>query len=473
MDLTTLDATRLSELIAAREVSCAEVMAACFDRIEAVNAGVNAIVALRDRDAAMAEARSADTRSPQGWLHGIPVAVKDLSDAAGLPTSRGSPLFAGAGPAETDSLFVARMRAAGAIVIGKTNTPEFGLGSHTVNPVYGATQNAYAPGRSAGGSSGGTAVALATGMQWVADGSDMMGSLRNPAGWGNVYGFRPTRGRVPASSEGDLYLHLLATAGPMARSPEDLGQLLDVMSGADPRLPLSFDAPRVTGRLKADLKGRRIGWVGDWGGAWPMEDGLLAHCEAALKSFEALGCEIVPLPAPFPAEALWQAWIDLRSLAVAGSEGPLLDVPENRPLLRRDAIWEIEQGRALSAGDILRASATRSRWFRRAMELFAEVDALVMPTAQCWPFPIDWDHPKEIAGVAMDTYHRWMECVIPASILGLPAVAVPAGFGPEGMPIGLQIVGPVKGDLEVLQLAQGWHAETGWPRKRPALRDQA
>ena len=473
MDLTELDAGSVINSMQSGEVSASDVMAACLDRIAAVNPQVNAIVALRDCDDLMAEARDADEArargEAKGWLHGMPIAVKDLANVAGLTTSMGSPALAGFRP-KADDLFVARMRAAGAIFIGKTNAPEFGLGSHTTNPVYGPTLNPYAPDRSSGGSSGGAAASLAAGMQWVCDGSDMMGSLRNPAGWNNVYGFRPSFGRIPGEPQGDLYLHPLATMGPMGRSPEDMAQLLDIMSGPDPRQPLSLEPETYAGRLDADLKGRRIGWIGDWGGAWPMEQGVMAYCQAAIARFRDLGVEIVDLPAPMPSDELWQAWTILRSYAVAARVGPLYDRPEMRAQLRQDAIWEIERGRAYSGQDIQKASLLRSKWALKAAELFETLDAIAMPSAQCWPFPVDWDHPKQIAGQDMDTYHRWMECVIPASLIGLPAAGVPAGAGDNGLPMGLQIVGPYRGDLGVLQLCQGWHQMTQYPQVIPALR---
>ncbi|WP_407492079.1 amidase [Pseudooceanicola sp. MF1-13] len=466
MTLTDLSATKLLAMLHAREVTAAEVMQACLDCIAQENPPLNAIVALKDTDALMEAAAQADKDGPSGALWGLPMAVKDTANAVGFPGTLGSPILAKFIP-KRDDLHVARMRAAGAIFIGKTNVPEFGLGSHSVNPVYGATRNPYDTGRSVGGSSGGAAASLASRMQWAVDGSDMMGSLRNPAGWANVYGFRPSFGLVPADPDRDLYLHPLATSGPMARSPEDLALLLDVQAGRDPRVPSSYDDGPFATQLDADLKGRRVAWLGDWGGAWPMDDGVIATCEAALNTFDMLGCTVESLPAPFPAEDLWQSWIDLRSFAVAGSLGPLYDNPDYRPLIREDAIWEIERGRALSAQQIMRASSIRSNWFRKASELFQTYDALIAPTAQVWPFPVDWAHPKQIAGQQMDTYHRWMECVIPCSLIGLPGVAVPAGFGDNGLPMGLQFIGPHRGDLGVLQLAQGWHQATGWPDKRP------
>ena len=278
-------------MIARREISAAELMEATLARIDEVNPKLNAIVAQIDFDAAMDLARAADRGPVKGPMHGLPLAIKDLADAKGLPTSMGSPVYKDAGPAPKDDIMVARMRAAGALIIGKTNTPEFGLGSHTYNPVWGATRNAWDPSRSAGGSSGGAAVALTTGMMPIADGSDMMGSLRNPAGWANIYGYRPSWGLVPSEPEGDAFLHQLSTAGPMGRSPADVAMTLTVQAGHDPRQPHGRDLPDIA-HLNADLKGKRIGWLGDWGGGLPMDAGILDTCEAALKVFDDLGCTV-------------------------------------------------------------------------------------------------------------------------------------------------------------------------------------
>lgn len=462
-----MSALDLSAAIAARQVSATEVMAATLARIEAVNGSVNAIVSLRDADALMAEARAADAASPKGWLHGIPMAIKDLANAQGLPTSMGSPLFAGT-IADSDDISIARLRAAGAIFIGKTNTPEFGLGSHSINPVFGPTCNPYDTARSAGGSSGGAGVALATGMLSVADGSDMMGSLRNPAGWNNVYGMRPSWGLVPSEPQGDTFLHQLSTAGPMARNPRDLAALLDTMAGVDPRQPhgRAQDAslPQIDG-APGDM---RIGWLGDWGGALAMEAGVRDTCEAALGQMAQIGVTVDNLAAPFDRDALWQAWTTLRSWAVAGGLAALYDDPAKRDHLKDSAIWEVERGLVLSAMDVHRASVIRSDWFKTAAQLYETYDVLALPTAQMWPFDVTIDWPREIAGQAMDTYHRWMEVVIPASLIGLPVVNVPAGFGgPHDLPMGLQLIGPRGGDAKLLQLADRWHQLTDWPARRP------
>ncbi|PWE30488.1 amidase [Maritimibacter sp. 55A14] len=453
-------------MLARREIGAEEVMRATLARIEAVNPEINAIVSLRDGDDLLAEARAADAAPRKGWLHGVPLAVKDLANAAGLPTSRGSPLFAGE-IAAADDLHIARLRAAGAIVIGKTNTPEFGLGSHTFNPVFGATRNPYDPARSAGGSSGGAAAALATGMLAVVDGSDMMGSLRNPAAWCNVYGMRPSWGRVPSEPQVDTFLHQLSTNGPMARNPRDLAALLDSMSGPDPRQPHGADAAPCLPDIGADVAGRRIGWLGDWGGAYPMEEGILALCETALHGLEALGCPVEPLAPPFPAAQIWQGWTVLRSWAVAASLGPLHADPDHRAALKPEALWEIERGLRLDGMEIHRASVIRSDWFAAAARLFETFDVLALPAAQVWPFPLGWRYPDRIAGQEMDSYHRWMEVVVPASLAGLPAISLPAGFGPQGLPMGLQIIGPRGADACLLQLARAWHEATDWPGARP------
>jgi amidase len=454
-----------SEALAEGSLTAEALMEATLARIEAVNRQVNAIVSLRSADALMAEARAADAVPRSGWLHGIPMAIKDLADARGLPTSMGSPLFAGT-VAQKDSVVVGRLRAAGAIIIGKTNTPEFGLGSHTFNPVHGATCNPYDLAKSAGGSSGGAAAALACGMVSVADGSDMMGSLRNPAGWNNVYGMRPSWGTVPGEPEGDMFLHQLSTAGPMARTPRDLAALLDTMTGADPRQPLGTTPDATLPQMGGQGVSLKIGWLGDWGGAFPYADGITALSEAALGQFADLGHEVSDVPPPFDAAAMWDAWISLRSFAVAGGLGAHFENADERPHLKPVALWEIERGLALSARDVQRASEVRSAWYRAAVDLFDTVDVLVLPSAQLWPFAVEDIHPTEIAGQRMDTYHRWMQVVVPASLIGLPVVNIPAGFGEAGLPGGLQLIGRPGSDAQLLRLAQHWHEATHWPQKR-------
>lgn len=458
-------ARALSHALETRQISAVEVMAETLARIAARNPSLNAIVSLGDPDMLMQRAKDADNAPRVGWLHGIPLAIKDLARVAGFPTSMGSPILAGQ-MARADDLMVARLRAAGALFIGKTNTPEFGLGSHTFNPVFGATRNPWDTTRSAGGSSGGAAVALAAGMVTLADGSDMMGSLRNPAGWANVYGMRPSYGRVPGGAEGETFLHPLATNGPMATNPGDLAMMLDTMAGPDPRVPFCLPRQPMADALDTNLSGARVAWLGDWGGAYATEAGVLQTCVSALSVFETLGITVESPAPPYDAAKIWQSWLTLRAFANAGRLGPLYDEPAWRAQLKDTALWEIEQGRGLSVRAIEQASLWRSQWFAVTAKLFAQYDAVILPTAQVWPFAVEQAYPTEIAGKPMDTYHRWMEVVVPASLLGLPVVAVPAGFGPSGLPMGLQIVGAPGADLRVLQLAQGWHAAAPWVSAR-------
>lgn len=466
MSLTRKSASDLLKDLTSETLTAEALMAETLDRIEAVNPEVNAIVALRDRDDLLNEARAADQfTGARGPLHGLPIAVKDLMSVAGIVSSSGSPLFRDFVP-EEDELTAARMRAAGAILIGKTNVPEFGLGSHTFNPVYGTTLNPYNTSRSAGGSSGGAAVSLATGMTALADGSDMMGSLRNPAAWNNVYGFRPSWGLVPSESAGEKFLHQISTLGPMARSPGDIAILLDVMAGRDPKQPNGYDDGPFAPVVPADPKGMRIGWLGDWGGAFAMAEGILDNAASALATLRDMGCHVEDVPPPFDAEAMFDSWQTLRSFAVGSGISALA---EQKASLKATAVWELERYLKMSAQEVQEASVIRSDWFRSAADLFETYDALILPSAQIWPFDGDDEYPREIAGRKMDTYHRWMQVTIPIGLIGLPALAMPAGFGEAGLPMGVQMFGPRGSDAKLLALGEAYHEATRWPQKRPAL----
>jgi len=464
-DLCELSATALSRLIAAREVRPSEVMEATLARVAAVNGAVNAVVSMPDADRLMDQARAADAAAPAGWLHGIPMAVKDLVAVQGIRTTWGSPIFADHVPV-ADDLLAMRMRRAGAIFIGKTNTPEWGHGSHSFNTVHGVTRNPYDLTRTAGGSSGGAAAALACRMVSVADGSDMMGSLRNPAAFCNVYGFRPSYGLVPADAVGDTFLATMATEGPMARTVEDVARLLEVQAGVNPEVPFGREGEPFGDRLAVEMRGKRIGWLGDWGGAYGCEPGILDLCEGALRVFEDMGAVVEPVAPPFPAEKLWQAWTTIRAMLNAGDKQAMAADPAKRALIKPESLWEIEQGSRVTAAEFHAASVIRSRWYARVAKLFAEYDALVMPSAQVWPFPVEWRWPERIGERVMDTYHRWMEVVIPVSLAGLPALNVPVGFGAQGLPMGMQIFGPYGADARVLAMGQQYHLATDWPGRR-------
>ena len=465
--LIARSASELSALIAAREVSCLEVMEAHLDRIAALNPVHNAIVAQRDGEVLLDEARAADRDLAEGryrgWLHGLPHGVKDLADAAGMKTTFGSPLFAD-NVAGSDSLHVARIRAAGAIFVGKTNTPEFGLGSQSYNPVYGVTRNACDPALAAGGSSGGAAVALATGMLPSADGSDMMGSLRNPAAFNGIVGYRPSQGRVPAAPTDDAFYQQLAVNGPMGRTVEDVIRMLCTMAGPDPRAALArTDAlPAPEAFLPREPSEVRVGWLGDLDGYLAMEAGVLDLCTTALSALEASGCKVDSARSDFDPARLWRAWLTLRQFGITRYRS-LYDDADKRELLKPELRWEIEQGMGLSAMDVAQAGAERNRWFAALLKLFERFDVLALPSAQVFPFAAETCWPERIDNVAMDTYHRWMEVVIGGTLGGLPVVSLPAGRDPSGREMGIQFMGPPGQDRRVLEFSLAYEQMCPWP----------
>ena len=469
-DIVNLDAVALAGAIRSRRVSCVEVMTAYLDHIDEFNPRVNAIVALEDREALLVQARERDAEYSRGEslgpLHGFPHAVKDLQAVKGIRTTQGSPILKDFVP-PADSPMVERLRRAGAILIGKTNTPEFGLGSHTYNPVYGATRNAYDQSRSAGGSSGGAAVSLALRMVPVADGSDYGGSLRNPAGWNNVFGFRTSIGCVPSDSQ-DGWLPSMGVLGPMARTVPDLAMLLSVQAGYDAHAPLSMDGAgsRFRGRLQRDLRDMRIAWCGDFNGFAPHEPGVLDVCKKALKTFECLGCSVEEAQPDYPLDAVWQAVLRLRSWQQGNMLLPFYNDPAKRALLKPEAIFEVEMGRRLSAFDISAASVVRTEWYHAVQRFFERYDYFIIPTAQLFPFDIDMDWPHEIAGHKTATYHEWMKATLLVTMSGCPALAAPAGFSDSGLPIGIQIVGPNRSELGCLQLAYAYELATDWTHAR-------
>jgi amidase len=436
-------------------------MADTLARIAKVNPSINAIVSLRDDSELLAEADHYDTLlahgQSMGWMHGIPQAIKDLAQTAGLRTTMGSPLLHDFLPRE-DGLMVQRMKAAGCIVIGKTNVPEFGLGSHSFNSVFGTTLNPYDLSKTAGGSSGGAAAALATGMLCVADGSDFMGSLRNPAAWCNVFGMRPSQGRVPMWPVTDVWTAQLGTEGPMGRSVRDLALLLQTQSGFDARAPLSIAFPALFHWSEGsfDAKNKRIAWLGDLDGYLPMEPGVLEVCGQGLRRLEGIGCHVAPTPLGFAPERIWDAWLVWRKALVASRIAPFLLQAANRDKIKAEALWEHDSAQSLTGAEFMRASATRSSFYQHLLSLFEKYDYLALPSAQTFAFDAKLRWPQEINGKPMDTYHRWMECVIYATFAGLPCISVPCGFSSAGLPMGMQIIGKPQDDLEVLQLAAAY-----------------
>ena len=468
-ELCDLGAVEAVALLRSKRVSPLEMVEAAARRIEAVDGQVNALP-IRFLDVAREEAKRFRADGPgsdaPGWLAGLPIAVKDYNDVGGQLTTNGSPIYAG-NVAAADDVTVATMRARGAIPLAKSNVPEF-AGSNTFNPVWGATKNPWNLEMTAGGSSGGAAAALASRMVPLADGSDYGGSLRNPAGWNNVFGFRTSFGVVPAAGP-EVWLAGMGVQGPMACSVEDLALLLSVQAGYDPRSPLSLpgDGTKYRQNLDAPVKGRRIGWLGDFGGDVPHEPEVLEVCRTALKSFEALGCTVEEAKIEAPVEPAWQTIIKLRAWQQSGQIIANYRNPAERALLKPEAVWEVETALPLSAFDITAASEARTTWSMAVKKLFDRFDYLVLPSSQIFPFPVDDRWPKTVAGHQMRTYHEWMKSALLITLSGNPALVAPAGFGAAGLPIGLQIVGPNHGEVACLQLAKAYEVATGWTNKRP------
>ena len=472
-DITDLSASDLSAAIRQRHVTCVEVMQAYLERIDRFNPVYNAIVSRADSDDLIRQAELADRALENdeywGWMHGMPIAIKDDTDVEGFPSSHGSPIFAGT-MAEKDSLVVSRIRAQGPIFIGKTNLPEFGMGSQSYNPVHGVTGSAWNPHLTAGGSSGGTACGLGTHMLPVGNGGDLMGSLRNPGAYNNVVGFRPTQGRIPDSGGGDLFYQQMGTDGPMGRNAEDTYRLLVNMSGWDFSEPLTLRdvLPSASELSPPDLQGLRIGWMGDFDGYLPMEPGVIEVCESALQNVSGAGAIIEPCQPKYDMDRLWQTWLTLRHWTRHAMR-PLYDNPETRALLKPEAIWEIEGAFGTSAEQIFQAGVARAEWYDEIHRLLGEYDVLIVPTAQVFPFDKTIHWPKEVNGVEMDTYHRWMEVVIGGSLAGVPVANIAAGFDAQGRPMGMQVLGPYGEDRRVLEFAMAYEAVTDYLDQRPEM----
>ena len=465
-DLCFRSAADLARAIAAREVSAAEVMEAHLARIARVNPTLNAVVTLLP-DEARRGAEAADAAlargEPVGPLHGLPVAHKDLTPTRGIRTTFGSPIFRDFVPPD-DAMIVERLRAAGAITIGKTNTPEFGAGSQTFNAVFGATRNPYDPKKTCGGSSGGAAVALATGMVPLADGSDLGGSLRNPAGFCNVVGFRPSPGRVPIWPSQAAWFPL-GVQGPMARSVADAALMLSVIAGPDPRAPISLPEPGETfrGPLERDLAGTVVAWSRDLG--LPVDPRVTAVVATGRATLERIGCRVEDAePDLSGAAEVFQAW---RAWYFELCYGALLD--ERRHEMKDTVVWNIEEGRRLTGPRLGEAMRAWTAILDRMRRFLARYEFLVLPVTQVLPFDVDRPYPTEIDGVPMATYLDWMRTCSDVSVLGLPAIAVPCGFTNDGLPVGIQIVGRQQADLGVLQLAHAFEQATGAGRRRPPL----
>jgi amidase len=459
-DLCFMTAKDLANLIRTKKVSAREVMAAHLERIKRVNPKINAIVSKLDDQQCLALADAADQRLAKreqlGLLHGLPIAFKDLQPAVGFPFTRGSTIYKDAMPTE-DSVLVERLRKAGAIPIGKTNTPEFGMGSHTYNKVFGTTVNPFDHTKSAGGSSGGAGAALASGMLPIADGSDMGGSLRNPGNFNNIVGMRPTVGLVP-SAPNPLPLLGFGVNGPMARTVEDTALLLSVMAGPDTRDPgcCPSDPAVFRGTLNRSFRGTRVAWCPDLGGL-PLDPSVRAVLAAQRKTFETLGC-IVEGADPGLSGTI-------RGFRSATVYGPLLSQFRNQ--LKPEAVEEIERGLALKSSDVAQAMVQHGQLLERMRRFQEKYEFILCAVNQVPPFDATLDWPKTIDGVKMEHYVAWMKSAYWITTTFRPALSVPAGFTATGLPVGLQIVGRHRADFALLQVAHAFEQETRFGNRRP------
>ena len=467
-ELHFTSATELAALIRTRKVSATEVMQAHLKQIAKVNPKVNAIVTL-EAEAALAGAKAADAKQargdPLGVLHGLPIAHKDLFLTKGIRTTMGSPIFKDQIP-ERSMLVVDRTWNAGAICVGKTNTPEFGAGSQTFNAVFGATKNPYDLSKTCGGSSGGAGVVLATGMVPLADGSDLGASLRNPGNFCNVVGLRPSPGRVPTWPTKHLWGNL-SVEGPMARTVEDTALLLSVQAGPDDRVPISLGESGAWFRdsLKRNFKGVRVAFSPGFGGQIPVDARVKAVIAAQDKVFESLGCVLEDEVPDF--SGAHEVFLALRGHLFELNNGDYLD--RHRDLLKETVIWNIESGRKLSAADIARADTERARIYEGVAKFFTAHEYLVTVVNQVPPFPIEQEYVTEINGEKLATYLDWMKSCYYITITGHPAISVPAGFTDDGLPVGIQIVGRRNADFSVLQLAYAFEQATQVWKRRPLV----
>lgn len=464
-ELCDLTAVELAARIRRKQLSARELMEAHLARIERANPKINAVVTLV-ADRAMASAGKADEEQargrPLGPLHGLPVAHKDLVNTAGIRTTFGSPMYRDNVPT-TDALIIKRIRAAGAITLGKTNTPEWGAGSNTFNPVFGATVNPYNTAKTVGGSSGGAAAALRCGMVPIADGSDTGGSLRNPAAFTNVVGFRPSPGRVP---DDDGSWSPLSTAGPMGRTVADVALLLSAIAGGHAPDPLTIDedGARFRAPLTRTFKGTRVAWFKDLGGI-PFESEVTRVANANRQAFVDLGCIVEEAEPDFA--GVDEAFPILRHLSY---HARFVKLARDNPTMFKDTVkWEISEAERNTGADVARASARQARMYSEVARFFEKYEYFVLPVTQVEPFDVTTEYPTTVAGEKMPTYIDWMRSCWYVTFMACPCISVPAGFSASGLPVGLQIVGRHRGDWSVLQIAHAFEQATRHGAKRPNL----
>jgi amidase len=463
-------ARELAAAIRGRRLSSVEVVGAFLDRIEEVDGKVNAITTKVPRAEALAAAEKADEAvaagGPLGPIHGLPIAVKDLMDVAGLRTTHGSVAYLDAPPASRDSLLAERLRAGGAIFVGKTNTPEHGLGTLTYNGIFGPTNSPWNVRKNAGGSSGGAGAAVAAGMLPFADGSDSGGSIRYPAAINNLVGLRCSPGRIPSGRPGDGWTPH-GVLGPIARDAADAGLLLSALAGADPRAPLSIDddPARFAAVAPRELAGLRIAWSPS-GGGLPVDPEVSRVLGETIAMLADAGAEVEEIEPTF-FERADECWEIVEMLGFVEAAGKLVD--EHRSEVRRDLARNVDQGRAMSADEIALGLALRTEIFRGTAALLGENDVLALPATPLVSVDAELPYPPEIDGVKLNRYFEWQKPACRVVVTAHPALSVPGGFSADGLPVGLQLVGPHRGDLALLNVAAGIEAATGFGERRPSL----
>jgi amidase len=457
-------------LVRDRKLSSTELVSMHLDRIGAVNPAVNAVVTF-DPERSLREAGRADQAvargEPLGVLHGVPAGFKDTHDTAGMRTTYGSVLFAEHVPA-ADDLVVARIRRAGAIAVGKTNVSEFQTGGHTFNELFGVTRNPYDLTRSAGGSGGGSAAALATGMIAAAEGSDLGGSLRNPAAFCNVVGLRPSPGRVRGMT-GPFSWQPLTVRGPMGRTVDDVALMLSVISGPDSRSAPRYLTGEVPGKLRsADMRGLRVAWSPDLAGQTAVDPAVVKVLGAQLATFADLGCHVRPACIDF--DKADEAFRTLRAWMFAYTMSD--HIREHRDQLKPSLVLNIEQGQFLSGRDIASAMASQAELFEQAQRFFEDFDVLALPATALPPFPAELEYPAVVAGEPQASYLDWLAPAYYVTMTGCPSVSVPAGFTAEGLPVGIQLVGPYRTETRLLSIAMAFEEATRFCDQRPDVAGQ-
>ena len=457
--------------IKSREISIKEVIEYYLDRIDKFNPYLNAIVLQKDRELIMQEAISKDNaREIDKPLNGLPLAIKDLTDVVGFKTTYGFPGSKNNQP-KKNSLFVNRLIDKGAIIIGKTNTAELGVGGHTINRLFGPTSNAYDLSKSAAGSSGGASSAVASGLLPFADGTDQMGSCRGPAAYANIYGFRPTPGLIAADRQGqNLDIPILTTPGCFARNPRDMSILLDEIVGRNPVDKFSFDLDSSFKKQKISEKefsSFKIGWLSNMNGDYIVEKDILEICEAKLKDLEKINLKIETLKPKINTNILWKSWTSLRSKSIY--EDTLAMNISDISTMTYQAIWEYNKGKEITSEELQLALDQKQKCLNQINLIFEKFDFLVLPSAQIFPFDKNLQFPKNINGKTLDTYHRWLEVFILSSLLELPSITIPVGFNKDDMPMGMQIVGKNKDDLKLFSFASKYEDIFNFSKIKPNL----